>query len=140
MIPSPVLIDAGPLVAMLSTKDEHHQRCIEQSGELPETLFSCWPAITEAAYLLKGTPDGVEALLSRIDIGKIEILPLAAEDVPQISGILSKYRDQGFDFSDACLMHLAEREGIDQIFTLDRRHFSVYRTAVGGALELLPSP
>ena len=54
MIPSPVLIDAGPLVAMLSTKDEHHQRCIEQSGELPETLFSCWPAITEAAYLLKG--------------------------------------------------------------------------------------
>lgn len=35
-------------------------------------------------------------------------------------------------------MHLAEREEIEHVFTLDRRDFSAFRTASGKALTLLP--
>ena len=35
-------------------------------------------------------------------------------------------------------MHLAEREGIRHVFTLDRRHFGVFRTQQGESLVVLP--
>jgi predicted nucleic acid-binding protein len=77
-------------------------------------------------------------LLSRLEIGVIELLELTAADVPAISAILTKYQDQGFDLADACLMHLADREGITHVFTIDRRHFSVFQAGGGRGLTLLP--
>jgi predicted nucleic acid-binding protein len=94
--------------------------------------------ITEAAHLLRRTSDGVRALLSRIETGAIFVIEMGAGDVARIDSILAKYHDQRFDFADACLMHLAEREAIEQIFTLDQRHFSRFRTRTGAALELRP--
>jgi hypothetical protein len=37
------------------------------------------------------------------------------------------------------LVYLAEREGIEAVFTLDVRDFSVYRTATGKALRIVPT-
>jgi hypothetical protein len=36
-------------------------------------------------------------------------------------------------------MHLANRDGIDHVFTIDRRHFSVFRNASGNSLKLFPA-
>ncbi|MCH8044383.1 MAG: PIN domain-containing protein [Planctomycetes bacterium] len=124
---------------MLYAREMHHAACVEVARELPDSLLTCWPAITEAAYLLRSSPTGVQMLLSRIERGLLDILPLTSDDIASIARILDGYRDQGFDFADGCLMHLAEREGIDYIFTLDRRHFSVFRKQNGDALTLLPS-
>ena len=41
---------------------------------------------------------------------------------------------------DAALMYLAEREGIDSVFALDRRDFTIYRTTDGRALIIIPEP
>lgn len=37
------------------------------------------------------------------------------------------------------MVYLAEREGIDTVFTLERRDFSVYKLAGNRSLRLLPS-
>jgi len=37
-------------------------------------------------------------------------------------------------------VYLAEREGIDTVFTLDRRDFTIYRTTDGRALAIIPEP
>ncbi len=134
-----VLVDTGPLVAMLAANDEHHDVCVAETRNLPSVLSTCWPAITEAAYLLRGYPEGVKALLSRIRLGSLLILPLSEDDIPGIEVIAEKYRDQRFDLTDVCLMYLAEREDIEIIFTVDRRDFSVFRTASGKALHVVPS-
>lgn len=134
-----VLVDTGPLVAMLAENDEHHDACVAETHNLPSVLSTCWPAITEAAYLLRSYPKGVKALLSRIRVGSLLILPLREDDIPSIEAIAEKYRDQRFDLTDICLMYLAEREGIEIIFTIDRRDFSVFRTADGKALQAVPS-
>jgi predicted nucleic acid-binding protein len=63
---------------------------------------------------------------------------LTSDDFPGINAILRKYADQGFDLADAALMHLAQRESIVHVFTTDRRHFSVFRTAARKPLQLLP--
>jgi len=44
----------------------------------------------------------------------------------------------GVQIADGALVYLAEREGIDTVFTLDRRDFSVYRLSDGRSLRVLP--
>ena len=42
------------------------------------------------------------------------------------------------DFADATLVHVANREHIDQVFTLDRRGFSIYRLSSGRVFTIIP--
>lgn len=138
VIAKSVLLDTGLLVAMLAANDSQHARCVESARRLPSSVFTCWPVVTEDVYLLRGFHGSVDALLSRLESGAIQILAMTESDVASIRGILDKYRDQGFDFADACLMHLANRESIPSVFTLDQRHFGVYRLPNGDALQLIP--
>jgi predicted nucleic acid-binding protein len=55
-----------------------------------------------------------------------------------IAAILAKYKSLGLRLADAPLVHLANREAIDPVFTLDRRDFSVVRLAGGKRLRLIP--
>jgi hypothetical protein len=41
--------------------------------------------------------------------------------------LMEKYRDLPMDLADAALVRVAERENLTRIFTLDERHFSIYR-------------
>jgi predicted nucleic acid-binding protein len=45
-----------------------------------------------------------------------------------IADVMKRYADIRPQLADAALVYLAEREGIDTIFTLDQRDFSVYRS------------
>jgi hypothetical protein len=139
VIAETVLIDTGPLVAMLSSRDAHHARCVKQAQEFPARLYTCWPVITEAAYILRSAPSAVDALLQRVGAGNLAILSLAEADTEQIRSIIAKYGDQLFDLADVCLMHLANRESIEHVFTLDERHFSVFRKDNGQPLTLHPA-
>ncbi|MEX0714707.1 MAG: PIN domain-containing protein [Pirellulales bacterium] len=134
-----VLVDTGPLVAILSKTDQHHKACVAASQALRGPFYTAWPVITEAVYLLKGRPEAVEKLLGRVRSSKLCLLELVPEDVDGIQRILKDYGDQGFDLADATLMHLAEKSGIETVFTTDRRHFSVYRTDQGKPLTLVPA-
>lgn len=133
-----VLLDTGPLVATYRERDEHHEACVETARQLRSPQYTCWPVITEAAYLLGDSPNAVQSLLAKIASGDLVILPLTRDDAPAIAQILVKYQDQETDLADACLVHLAERDAITTVFSVDRRHFSVYRTASGKPLTLLP--
>ena len=51
---------------------------------------------------------------------------------------MQKYHDLPMDLADAALVTVAEREGINRVFTLDRRDSEVYRPAKIGRFSLLP--
>jgi predicted nucleic acid-binding protein len=42
------------------------------------------------------------------------------------------------DLADAALVRVAEREKVSRIFTLNKRHFRVYRPSGIGPLSILP--
>ena len=123
-----VLVDTGPIVAILSSADEHHEACVEALRNLPGPLFSCWPVITEAAWLLRARRGAVQQLLRSLHGGFIELLPLTSLEAKGIADIMKRYQSIRPQLADGALVYLAERDGIDTIFTLDRRDFSVYRS------------
>jgi predicted nucleic acid-binding protein len=133
-----VLVDTGPLVAILSTADEHHERCVETLRNLPGPLFSCWPVITEAVWLLRNYPRVVQQLLRSIHSGFLELLPLTSLEARSIAEVMKKYESIQPQLADAALVYLADRDGIDTIFTLDRPDFAVNRSARNRPFRILP--
>ncbi len=133
-----VLIDTGPIVSILSESQQFHKQCLETLRDLKPPLYTCWPVLTEAAYLLRRKPATVRNLLASTDGRFLQLLPMTNADVAGIITILEKYEDQSFQLADAALMHLAGRESIDKVFTLDVRDFSVFRDVSGKALNVIP--
>jgi predicted nucleic acid-binding protein len=134
-----VLVDTGPLVALLSADDQHHAACVAAAKSLAGPFYTVWPVVTEAAYLMRSRPNSVALLLAQIEAGKLCLADLSATDVSGIQSILSRYADQGFDLADAAVMHVTERDDIRRVVTIDRRHFSLFRTHSGSPLELHPA-
>ncbi|HEY1949720.1 MAG TPA: PIN domain-containing protein [Bryobacteraceae bacterium] len=134
----PVLVDTGPIVAILSESDEHHKACVEQLRHMQGSLLTCWPVITEAAWLLRAYPLAVGVLLTSFDRRPFELAALDETDLSGIAAILIKYKSLGIQLADAALVHLANREGIETIFTLDRRDFSVVHPARGKKFRIVP--
>ena len=58
--------------------------------------------------------------------------------MPWFADFFKQYHDQEPQLADAALVYLAEREKIDTVFTLDHRHFRVFRIGGTEALNLLP--
>jgi len=126
-------------IAILSRCDQYHRTCVEALRDMPGPLFTCWPVITEAAWLLRRSAEAVQQLLRSMDTGFLELLTLSSEDAVPIASILKKYRDIQIQLADAALVHLAGRDGLDTIFTLDHRDFSVYRLPKGKSFRISPS-
>jgi len=135
-----VLVDTGPLVALLRPDDANHVVCSAQARSLPYPLITSWPVLTEAAWLLRDIPSGISRLLFQIKQGLVLPLDLDSAAPDLLAIFLDKYQDLGAQLADASLCYLAERERIDRVFTLDRRDFTVYRIRQNQPLLLFPAP
>jgi uncharacterized protein len=133
-----ILIDAGPLVALVDADDQHHEKCVDCLRSLREPLATVWPPLVEALYLLGDVPQGQEALWEMLERGAVQLLRLDLADVPRMRQLMVKYADRPMDFADAALVRVAERDGIRKVFTVDRGDFAVYRLHGRARLTLLP--
>lgn len=68
-----------------------------------------------------------------LDLGKIE-----HEELPHIHALMSRYWDRPMDFADATLVHLAKRESLSTILTVDHANFSTYRIEGKRRFRILP--
>ncbi len=133
-----ILIDAGPLVALVDADDQHHEKCVNCLKGLREPLATVWPPLVEALYLLGDIPQGQEALWEMLERGAVQLLKLDSEDIPRIRELMIKYGDRPMDLADAALVRVAEREGIRKVFTVNRKDFAVYRIHGRTRLAILP--
>lgn len=134
-----VLVDAGPLVAIFNRRDRDHERCIDVLKKFRLPLHTTWIPVTEAMHLLDFSVAAQNALLEMIERGVLKIVGLRTNDLVPIRALINKYQDQAMDFADATLVHVANREGFLDIFTLDQRDFGVYRLERGRALRMVPT-
>jgi len=135
-----LLIDAGPLYAYVDEDDRHHEVCLELLQTHPGPLRVPVLAVTEVAYLL-GTRLGAGAevrFLGDLAAGTFVTTPVEPGDWVRIAELVWAYRDLPLGTVDASVVAAAERLGVVQLATLDRRHFEVVRPAHASALQLLP--
>ena len=132
-----ILIDAGPLVALIHADDAHHGRCRDALRAIREPLITVWPAVTEAMYPLGFSWKAQDALWELLERGVVGLAALGLPEQTRMRELMKRYRDLPMDLADAALVAVAERERIRRIFTLDQRDFRVYRPAKLGRFTIV---
>lgn len=133
------LVDTGPLAAWFRRNDPHHAAVDRFFREFDGALITTWPVIVEVTHLL--LPAAQLQFLAWARKGGVETAPIGPGDLEPIERLIAKYRDQPMDFADASLVLLADRTGLGQIVTFDRKQFDVYRFRGGQRFDqLLPAP
>ncbi|MBI2361710.1 MAG: PIN domain-containing protein [Deltaproteobacteria bacterium] len=102
-----VLVDAGPLVALVDRSDPHHEACRDTLKSLADPLVTVWPAFTEAMYLLRISWKAQDALWEMVETKAMQILPLDHKDVARMKELMRKYRDLPMDLADAAPVRAA---------------------------------
>jgi predicted nucleic acid-binding protein len=128
------------LFAYVDADDRHHATCRELLESHPGPLLVPTLVVTEVAYLISSRL-GVGAeikFLGDLALGNLIAEPVLAADWLRIAELVGTYRDLPLGSVDASVITAAERLGVVQIATLDRRHFSVVRPVHLGGFELLP--
>lgn len=136
---SRVLLDTGPLVALLAADDAWHEACVKQLESILPPMITTWPVLTEAAWLLRSHPQAIQQMMFWVVDGTIDVHPIGDEAAPAIAAFLRKYERIGAQLADATLVYVAESEGLHAVFTLDRRDFNIYRYARNRRLRIVPA-
>jgi predicted nucleic acid-binding protein len=138
VIAETVLLDAGPLVALLHDADSRHAVCRTQALEIMGRVVTTWAVVAEAAWLLRRLPNSLERLLEAIIDRDIEIHHVPFESLTWMRDCAMRYRDLRPQAADLTLLYLAQQLRTDLVFSLDRRDFAAYRTSSGKPFHLLP--
>jgi uncharacterized protein len=95
--------------------------------------------VTEVVYLISTRlgPEVEVRFLGDLAAGNLVTEPVAAGDWLRTAELVARYGDLPLGTVDASVVAAAERLGVTEVATLDRRHFSVVRPA-NGPLHLVP--
>jgi len=124
-VPGAAIADTGPLAAWFRGNDPFHAAAERFFRAFDGTLITTWPVVVEVTHLL--LPAAQLQFLAWVRNGGVEVAAIDAADLEAIERLTAKYRDQPMDFADATLVLLAERTGVADIVTFDRKQFEVYR-------------
>ena len=133
------LADTGALLACLDRSDQWHQQCRGVFEQLRLPLATSIAVLTELFHLLARNRRHLELAWAFIRSGVLTVLPISDADLPDIEALMRKYRDRPMDFADATLVHLAQRESLFTVFTIDHNDFEIYRVGGRKRLRILPS-
>jgi predicted nucleic acid-binding protein len=133
-----LILDTGPLVALLDQSEESHEDCVRVLREHVGPILSTEPVLTEAQHLLAFDRRARNACLEFFLRGAFTLVPTDLESLRRVSRLMGKYADVPMDFADATMVVLAEDLGHGRVFTLDRRGFEVYRWRGRRAFEIVP--
>ena len=81
----------------------------------------------------------MEHVWEYIRAGRIVIAPITDVDLPALEVLMRRYADRPMDFADATLVHVAEREGLRTILTIDHGDFETYRIGRNAKFRILPA-
>jgi len=96
--------------------------------------------VSEVAHLVgRRLGSKAEALLiAEIATGVLTLEPVHPADALRMLELVAQYRDLRLGTVDASVIAAAERLGVTEIATVDRRHFGVVRPAHVSAFTLAP--
>jgi predicted nucleic acid-binding protein len=132
------LADTGALLAYLDRSDRWHDRCRKAFGQLRLPLVTTTAVLTELFHLVGDDRREKEAAWGFVRSGAVSLAPVLASDLPAIEELMIRYHDRPMDFADATLVHVAERDSVSTVFTVDHDDFETYRINGRKRFRVLP--
>jgi predicted nucleic acid-binding protein len=128
------------LYAYIDQDDRNHEACLDLLLTHPGPLVVPTLVVTEVAYLIETRlgPEAEVRLLGDVASGAFAAELVASADWLRIAELVWEYRDLPLGTVDASVVTAGERLRIQEVATLDRRHFSVVRPTHTSAFKLLP--
>ena len=121
-----LLLDTGPLVALLNERDAFHAWSKEVLAEVRPPLLTCESVVSEACWLLRGVRGGREKVLELV-ARQIATCPFDLDsEAAAVGKLMRRYSDVPMSLADACLVRMAELDDRATVFTVDR-DFRIYR-------------
>lgn len=131
-----VIVDTGPLVALLDRRDKFHAWAVDVFGAIPAPMLTCEAVLSEACFLVRALRDGPETVVGLIERGVVRVSFDAQGEALALRALLHKYRDVPMAFADACLVRMTEQRSGARVLTVDR-DFHQYRKNGRQAIPLL---
>ena len=66
------------------------------------------------------------------------MLPIGDDDLSALDYLMRTYAARPMDFADATLVHLAQRESLRTVFTIDNDDFKTYRIEGRRRFRIVP--
>lgn len=131
-----MLLDTGPLVALLNRREKSHARVKAVLDQLPAPLFTVEPVLTEAMFLLRGLRGAPDKVLHLVRDGLLR-LPMTVEaEAGALTQLVARYANVPMSLADACLVRLVELMPDASVLTLDD-DFRIYRTRKNRVIQLV---
>jgi predicted nucleic acid-binding protein len=123
-----ILVDTGPIVALLSRRDRHHRWAVDVWRSVPPPLLTCEAVLSEAVFLLRTVSGGgAGQVLEMVERGAVRVPFQIEPEAPAVLKLMRKYEDIRMDLADACLVRMAEMHADSVVMTIDEEFRSVYR-------------
>ena len=132
-----ILLDTGPLIAVLDSADQGHLRCAELWYELADRCLTTEAVVTEASHLI-GRAGPASLPLELLLAARIPVVSLERAGHEQAAHLMRRYVDLPMDYADATLVVVADALRIKTVFSLDRQGFRTYRRGNGSAFAIVP--
>jgi predicted nucleic acid-binding protein len=135
-----ILLDTSGLLAALdSAQRAHAEAAASLSSAAPPLLLSPF-VLAELDYLLAARvwQPARMSLLGEVERGAFQLQPFSTSDVGAALAVIKRYGDLGVSLADASIVVLADRARVQDVLTLDERHFRVLTTS-GKPFRLLPA-
>jgi predicted nucleic acid-binding protein len=112
---------------LLDLHDEWHEACVEAYDNHRLPWLTSEAVLAEVLHLVLRNLRDDRGVWRLLRAGAIQMSPIGNEELPQIEALMHVYADRPMDFADATLVHLAARERLSTILTVDHDDFETYR-------------
>jgi predicted nucleic acid-binding protein len=101
-------------------------------------LLTSEAVLTETFHLIRRSRTEGDAVWGLIGSGTITLAAISNQELSHMNILMNRYKVHPMDFADATLVHLAERESIQVVFTADQNDFATYRIGGRRPFQIIP--
>ncbi len=135
-----LVLDTGPIVALLDVSDPEHRRCVQVVEEAGEDLVIPVPVLVEVDYWLHKLYGATTWRVFVEDIvrGAYRLHHLDERQLERAAELEQAYESLDLGLVDAAVIVACETLAETKVATLDRRDFSVVAPRHCARLTILP--
>jgi len=137
-MPTIALVDTGFLLALLDRDDRWHGACSDSFRHAWLPLLTSEAVLTELFHLVADNSRETRAAWEFVQSGALTLGAIGDDDLPALNELMARYADRPMDFADATLVHMARRESISVVLTIDHNDFETYRIGSKKRFTILP--